>query len=209
MMTSEHLEHFLEDSPHRDVKLNEVFNKLSDILQQQTPIKQKMSCDVIDSILPDRNTVPISSGSTRPSSDECLGDDGSACQSLTRRLEEELRAAKTAQLSCGEVLLPADLLPRIARDVIRMAENEPCGLRGCTLFINFGTEEECRRIGTIKCDPNTVSTFELFLTLTQDAKSTWHSILPQFIKNLTKGGTIMISPAFELEKKKLYRSYLD
>lgn len=56
-------------------------------------------------------------------------EDGGACQALARRLEDELRAAKSAQLACGEVLLPADLLPRIARDVLRMAENEPCGLR--------------------------------------------------------------------------------
>uniref|UniRef100_A0A1B6CKS5 Protein charybde n=1 Tax=Clastoptera arizonana TaxID=38151 RepID=A0A1B6CKS5_9HEMI len=136
-------------------------------------------------------------------------EDGGACQALARRLEDELRAAKSAQLACGEVLLPADLLSRIARDVLTMAENEPCGLRGCTLFINFESEQECRRIGTIRCDPNTVSTFELFLTLTQDSRSSWHSILPQFIKNLTKGGTIMISPAFKLVKKKLYRSYLE
>lgn len=106
------------------------------------------------------------------------------------------------------MLLPADLLPRIARDVLRMAENEPCGLRGCTLFINFENDHVCRRIGTIKCDPSTVSTFELFLTLKQDSSS-WHSLLPQFLKNLTRGGTIMISQGFTLEKKKLYRSYLE
>lgn len=65
---------------------------------------------------------------------DCVVEDGEeqeegACQALARRLEDELRAAKSAQLACGEVLLPADLLPRIARDVLRMAENEPCGLR--------------------------------------------------------------------------------
>lgn len=67
MMKGEHIEHYLEDSPHRDVKLNEVFNKLSDILQQQnsvTPVKQKMTCDVIETILPDRNTVPVTGGKT-------------------------------------------------------------------------------------------------------------------------------------------------
>jgi len=55
--------------------------------------------------------------------------DSTACQALIKRLEEELRAAKSAQLACGEVLLPADLLPSIATDVLRMAEYEPCGLR--------------------------------------------------------------------------------
>ncbi|XP_054269535.1 protein charybde-like isoform X2 [Macrosteles quadrilineatus] len=135
-------------------------------------------------------------------------EDNAACQALALRLEEQLRAAKTAQLACGEVLLPADLLPRVARDVLRMAENEPCGLRGCTLYVNFESEQECRKIGTVKCDPNTVSTFELFLTLRRDSRSTWTSLIPQFIKNLTKGGTIMISPGFTLEKKKLYRSFV-
>lgn len=130
----------------------------------------------------------------------------SACAALAKRLESELRAAKSAQLACGEVLLPADLLPRVARAVVSMADSEPCGLRGCTLFVNFETEAVCRRLCTIKCDPGTVSTFELFLTLKQDATS-WHNLLPQFLKNLTRGGTVMISPAFTLSKKKLYRSY--
>lgn len=52
-----------------------------------------------------------------------------ACQALAKRLELELRRAKHAQLACGEVLLPADLLPIIAKNVLSMAENEPCGLR--------------------------------------------------------------------------------
>ncbi|KAG8295661.1 negative regulation of signal transduction [Homalodisca vitripennis] len=54
------IEHFLEDSPHRDIKLNEVFNKITDIIQQQavvTPDKQKMSCEVIETILPDKSCI--------------------------------------------------------------------------------------------------------------------------------------------------------
>ncbi|XP_034230325.1 protein charybde-like [Thrips palmi] len=206
-MQGDRFEHFLEDSPHHnDSKLHGVFNKISDIWQQQHTVshKQKMSAEVIETILPERN-IPISNSGYQ-TADEA--DDVAAVAALARRLEDELRAAKSAQLACGEVLLPADLLPRVARDVVRMAENEPCGLRGCTLFINFETEQVCRRLGQVKCDPNTVSTFELFLTLKQDSSS-WHSILPQFLKNLTRGRTIMLSPGFTLEKKKLYRSYLE
>ncbi|KAK1119385.1 protein charybde-like isoform X1 [Frieseomelitta varia] len=129
-----------------------------------------------------------------------------ACQALAKRVEVELRRAKHAQLACGEVLLPDDLLPRIAKTVLSMAENEPCGLRGCTLFISFETDSVCRKLSKIQCDPNTVSTFEIYLTLKQDHTS-WHILLPQFLKNLTRGGTIMISKDFTLEKKKLYRSY--
>lgn len=60
-------EHYLEEPTHRDIKLNEVFNKITDILHQQssvTPTKQKMTCDVIESILPDRSTIPIIQGKT-------------------------------------------------------------------------------------------------------------------------------------------------
>uniref|UniRef100_A0A8D9EFZ7 Protein scylla n=1 Tax=Cacopsylla melanoneura TaxID=428564 RepID=A0A8D9EFZ7_9HEMI len=136
--------------------------------------------------------------------------DDSACIFLSNRLEQELRAAKSAQLACGEVLLPSDLLPNVARDILRLAEVEPYGLKGCTLFINFETDQECRKIATLTCDPNTVSTFELYLTLRQDFRHSWHSLLPQFLKNLTKGGsTIMISRGFTLEKKRLYRTYSD
>nr|CAD7591693.1 unnamed protein product [Timema genevievae] len=140
----------------------------------------------------------------------CVDDteNGVAVQALTRRLEEELRAAKTRHLECGEVLLPADLLPMIARDVFRMAESEPCGLRGCTLYLNYETDQLCRKIGRVECDPGRVSTFELFLTLRHDSSS-WYTLLPQFLKNWTSGRTIVLGHGFTLEKKKLYRSYRD
>ncbi|GLH02642.1 Uncharacterized protein GBIM_08615 [Gryllus bimaculatus] len=130
-------------------------------------------------------------------------------RALARRLERELRAAKSAhRLAAGEVLLPADLLPRVAREALRLSDPEPCGLRGCTLHVNLETGDTCRRVSTIKLDSDTVSTFELYLTLRQDLSS-WHSLLPQFLKNLTRGSTVVISPRFSLDKKKLYRSYLE
>lgn len=56
-------------------------------------------------------------------------DFGVACQALACRLGEELRAAKSARLSCGEVLLPVHLLPRAAANILAASEKEPCGLR--------------------------------------------------------------------------------
>ncbi|XP_025837102.1 protein charybde-like [Agrilus planipennis] len=127
---------------------------------------------------------------------------------LSKRLEEELRAAKRTHLSCGEVLLPCGLLQRISRDVLVMADSEPCGLRGCTLYFNFASDEDSRRLSTVKCDPYTASTFELYLTLKENPRG-WDSFLPQFLKKITRGGTVMISSEYELTKKKLYRSYVD
>ncbi|KAK7793160.1 hypothetical protein R5R35_002465 [Gryllus longicercus] len=182
-------------APQHESKLHGVFHKLSDIWQPQ---QQKMSAtEVLDPAI----------GEQRFSTPE--GGVQAGWRALARRLERELRAAKSAhRLAAGEVLLPADLLPRVAREALRLSDPEPCGLRGCTLHVNLETGDTCRRVSTIKLDSDTVSTFELYLTLRQDLSS-WHSLLPQFLKNLTRGSTVVISPRFSLDKKKLYRSYLE
>ncbi|XP_017090099.2 protein charybde isoform X2 [Drosophila bipectinata] len=130
----------------------------------------------------------------------------SAVRELSQQLQAHLRDAKRRHLACTEVTLPNDLTQRIAAEIIRMSEREPCGERACTLFIEFESEpNNVRRIASFKVDPDTVSIFELYLTLRQD-KSGWTSLLPQFIKNLTRSNTINISPDFTLTKNKLYSS---
>lgn len=128
-------------------------------------------------------------------------------EALAKRLEAELRTAKRTHLSVGEVLLPHGLTRRIAEDMFMEADVEPCGLRGCTLYINFEGEGVKRTLSTIKCDPTTPSTFELYLTLRQSS-SGWNTFLPQFLKKITRSG-LMISPEYHLQKKKLYRSFSD
>uniref|UniRef100_A0A1A9UPC7 Uncharacterized protein n=1 Tax=Glossina austeni TaxID=7395 RepID=A0A1A9UPC7_GLOAU len=130
--------------------------------------------------------------------------DAAAVNELSQRLQAELRAAKSRHLSCTEVSLPWDLTPRIAAEMIKTSEREPCGVKGCAIFIDFADDTgNVRRIAAFKVDPSTVSTFELYLTLKQD-KGGWTSILPQFIKNLTRSNTILISPHFTLSKHKIY-----
>lgn len=43
-------------------------------------------------------------------------------------------------MSSTEVLLPADLLHRVSSEMIKLSEREPCGIRGCSLYINFEDE---------------------------------------------------------------------
>jgi len=172
-------------------------------------------------------------------------ESASTVRAIALRLEGALRAAKKAHLQTSEVLLPPDLLTRVARDILLMAETEPCGLRGCLIILNFesgGTaaavsqpnstnpmnnnslannnnnpttaaatteptaSANSRKIGTVKCDSQTVTTFELHLTLREDL-APWYSRLPQILRNLAKGGTIVVSPAYTIAKKKLYRSH--
>jgi len=178
-------------------------------------------------------------------------------RSVALHLEESLRSAKKAHLSCGEVLLPPDLLARVARDILHMAETEPCGLRGCLILLNFQSSQEDsssppattkpaiistsprsllhssnssldstgsggsgqsssssseahigkgRNIGRVRWDAGTVTTFELHLTLREDL-APWYNRLPTILRNLTKGGAIVVSPAYTIAKKKLYRSH--
>ncbi|XP_061392537.1 protein scylla-like [Musca vetustissima] len=128
--------------------------------------------------------------------------DATAINELSLRLLDELRAAKSRHLSCTEVSLPCDLTPRIAAEILRLSEKEPCGLRGCTIYIEFEDEpNNSRRIASLKLDKETVSTFEIYLTLRQDHRG-WAALLPQFMKGLSR--TITISPEFNITKNKLY-----
>lgn len=157
-------------------------------------------------------------------------------RSVSLHLEQCLRAAKKVHLGCGEVLLPPDLLTRVARDIIRMAETEPCGIRGALILINFdngnsnssgqksssasananhrthrkdlhssnsslnstsssGSSDSgstassqgsiasinARNIGRVRWDAQTVTTFELHLTLREDP-TPWYSRLPQILR---------------------------
>lgn len=132
----------------------------------------------------------------------CEDLDAAAVNDLSLRLLDELRLAKSRHLSCTEVSLPCDLTPRIAAEVLRLSDREPCGLRGCTIYIEFEDEpNNSRRIASLKLDAETVSTFEIYLTLRQDHRG-WTSLLPHFMKGLSR--TITISPEFNITKNKLY-----
>ncbi|XP_065163544.1 protein charybde-like [Atheta coriaria] len=146
-------------------------------------------------------------------SDPFTDDEGECAKTinaLADRLVEELKNAKRDHFSSGEVLLPAGLLQRISRDILAEAEREPCGLRGCTLYLRFKGEEAAREItlGTVKFDRATASTFEVTLLLKQSTAG-WNFFLPQFLKKITRGGTVMIDADYKLQKNKLYRSYCD
>ncbi|KAJ6217154.1 hypothetical protein RDWZM_008311, partial [Blomia tropicalis] len=59
-----------------------------------------------------------------------------AIEHLAKRIESVLRTAKEdRRLVCTELLVPHLLTSQIAGEVIERAECEPCGLRGCHLYI--------------------------------------------------------------------------
>ncbi|XP_074649231.1 DNA damage-inducible transcript 4-like protein [Tubulanus polymorphus] len=127
---------------------------------------------------------------------------------LIGQIEELMRTAKI-DLSLDDVLIPSGLTSKISQDVLNMSQNEPYGLRGCVIHVNLECATMCHRIGRIHCDPDTVSTFEIYLTLKEDSKK-WTSItkmipvLDKFMQQRKK--TVLISAAYTAEKRKLYGS---
>lgn len=136
-----------------------------------------------------------------------------ACQQLALLLEGCLARAKASTLRCAQVLVPETLTQRVARDVLRLASGEPCGLRGCVLDVRLEMEEQqqrrCERLERLVCDTSVVPTFELTLVFKQDGGG-WPSL-----RDFLRIGTcfppgfrraLKLRPGFRLVKKKLYSS---
>lgn len=100
------------------------------------------------------------------------------------------------------VLVPADFLNRLARDVVRMTEGEMNGVRGCTLHIEYSDGEELVKIGKIKCDPHLPSSCFLYLRLTRSAGPPKNTNPLLRILGYGNDSIIYISPGYLLEKKR-------
>ncbi|KAK3089829.1 hypothetical protein FSP39_006871 [Pinctada imbricata] len=125
---------------------------------------------------------------------------------------DALRNVREKLLHC-ELLIPCGLIMKVSEDIVRMSHSEPCGIRGCILYINLEEKDKCQHLIKLPLDPSTVATFELHLTLKEDVRSVCH--IKKFF--LTVSGCLQENPSswnfswrilcsgFTLEKKKLYR----
>uniref|UniRef100_A0A8C5W8I9 DNA damage-inducible transcript 4-like protein n=1 Tax=Leptobrachium leishanense TaxID=445787 RepID=A0A8C5W8I9_9ANUR len=128
---------------------------------------------------------------------------------LKAMLEDCLFKAKRTKLQCSRVLVPKDLTTRVAQEVMRLSLNEPCGLRGCILYVKMESENKVMNLDTLVYDSAVVPTFELSLILKQD-KQTWdyfrdvlinRTCFPILLRSILK-----LSPKFLLVKTRLYFS---
>lgn len=143
------------------------------------------------------------------------------CDSFNDHFEDQLCTGIAEQLvhlftSHGRnnleshLLVPANLSSRIAKDVLHMSQNEPCGIRGCELFINLQDKSTCQEMGVIDCDPSTVTTFELHLIVKVDRRPSAivKSMLMSFQGRVLHGSsnsTKVLRSDYQLTKRKLYR----
>lgn len=92
---------------------------------------------------------------------------------VSAEFEERLVSAIAAQSADVEVVFPAGLLSVIAGHVLQEADDEPYGIKGCVVHIQYEGHSALHHLGTLDCDPGTgAKTFELTLTLRQ-GQATW------------------------------------
>ncbi|KAJ8022736.1 Protein charybde [Holothuria leucospilota] len=120
---------------------------------------------------------------------------------ISSLLLDTLRTAKD-RVPNLQILVPSDLAEHIARDVVCMSGNEPCGARGCALDLIIEDGEMCTRIGKCQVDPLTVTTFEVTVVLQKDVPK-WFPKLQMILRN-SESKTV-IKPTYKLVKRKLYR----
>ncbi|XP_076055422.1 protein charybde-like [Oratosquilla oratoria] len=117
---------------------------------------------------------------------------------LRNRLEEELCGGFGTDL----LVLPPSLLDSVADHVWFLSKDEPCGLRGCMLIVEWESDNEGHMLTQVEADSQTPTTFELYLTLRPDPNS-WFTKMAKIFRSLGKR-KVVVSPKYELLKKRLY-----
>ncbi|KAF7702369.1 DNA damage-inducible transcript 4-like protein-like [Silurus meridionalis] len=120
---------------------------------------------------------------------------------LAVRIEKCLVMAKGSSLQCSELLVPVRMSTRIARDVLRVSEHEPCGLRGALIHLFTETQAGLRRVGTVTPEHSLTPTFELSVVFRVDPQR-W----PPLKHLLGPEKVLRFRPEYRLIKRKLYSS---
>jgi len=97
-------------------------------------------------------------------------------------------------------------LKKVSAHLLDISDNEPYGVKGAKVILKIkysnGTEDT---LGSFAVDPNTVSTFEITLTLKQESQ--FGTSLRSWLGSLTNGTkTMQISPHYTITLVDLYRS---
>ncbi|XP_042214560.1 protein charybde-like [Homarus americanus] len=123
--------------------------------------------------------------------------------SMVQQLTQEVTSRADA-LGCGQVMVPNGLIDEVTAQVLRLADSEPCGLRGGVLHVLYDDGQQGEQeLTRVVLDPTMPNTYEVYLTLTPDT-TTWYHKMSRIIKPLRKSSPLLLSTRFKLEKRKLY-----
>ncbi|GFN78445.1 DNA damage-inducible transcript 4-like protein [Plakobranchus ocellatus] len=133
------------------------------------------------------------------------------CPAQQAQVESSLRAACERELAC-RVVFSADLLSRVSEDILRMSVAEPCGVKGCAIILRLQEKEKIYKLATVFGGSITPPTFEIHVTLREDTRS-WKTVQKMFLtikgclfNSQWKTAPKILHPAYQLEKRRLYRS---
>ncbi|TTE22041.1 DNA damage-inducible transcript 4-like protein [Bagarius yarrelli] len=122
-------------------------------------------------------------------------------QDLAAKIEKCLVKAKASSLHCSELLVPSHMSTRVAGDVLRASEHEPCGLKGALIHLFTETEAGLQNVGTMTPEHGLTPTFELSVVLRVDPQR-W----PPLKHLLGSKKVLRLRPEYHLVKRKLYSS---
>lgn len=130
---------------------------------------------------------------------------------LFRMISKSLRETFTIHGRQCNVVASRELLKKISADILRMSQNEPLGIHGCLIHIRLEREGSTDHLCELKYDPTNECTFEIILSLKEDAKH-WYGIdnlitlIPAMFccQHSFLHVWVCVGRAYKLEKVKLY-----
>lgn len=120
---------------------------------------------------------------------------------LSAQIKKCLVMAKASSLQCSELLVPARMCMRVAGDVLRASEHEPCGLRGALIHLFTETQAGLQKVGTVTQEHSVTPTFELSVVFRAEPHR-W----PPIKHLLGSERVVRLRPEYRLIKRKLYSS---
>ncbi|KFU88681.1 DNA damage-inducible transcript 4 protein, partial [Chaetura pelagica] len=132
-------------------------------------------------------------------------EDELLCTNLLELVQSTLGRAPLGPKRCSRLLMPAQLLAQVRRELLRLACSEPCGLRGAPPRLCVEHGKACHDVGHIAVDPAVVPTFQLTLVLRLDSRF-WPKIQGLLFSSGPAFTPLKLSTGFRVIKKKLYSS---
>lgn len=142
--------------------------------------------------------------------DFCDIFDSETCKSVQAEIEAAIKEAAEKKIFC-QIIYPSDLVSHISQDVLRMSVAEPCGIRGCVIYIILQEKDKSHKLGTIFGNPLAPPTFEIHLTLKEDDRGwrkfqkVYYTIKGCILNSQWTAMPIILCSAYQLEKRRLYR----
>ncbi|CAG5131363.1 unnamed protein product [Candidula unifasciata] len=136
--------------------------------------------------------------------------DAQTCQDVQAEIEAAIQEAADKKI-CSQMIYPPDLVSRITSDVLRLSVSEPCGLRGCAIYMILQEKDRAFKLGTIFGNPLAPPTFEIHLTLKEDDRSwkklqkVYYTIRGCLLNSQWSAMPKILCSSYHLEKRRLYR----